>query len=355
MTSDQAHIFHPDLELAAARQTLTRLLVPGELPGPHLRLAAIRLTERFRVFATTAPCPLWAPGLFLTNEIRSTTELYLPMQEIRPALTHLCSRALLYAPFLDAAPFCSAASWPEVLERLLPLACPADPGRLISRALVDEAFRTAFLFAAFLPRRFSGGFGRYPAQLAFVRQWLRDNRRRFGNEIRCLDGACGSGEGTYDLVQLLVAEGLVAEGHCIEGCTIEPLELAAAAHGLMPHDPGRARAFREVVARLMGERGGMAIQFRQEDLLAPTGLRQAYDLVVCNGILGGPLLGTQKEVARALAALVARLRPGGLLVAADRFHGGWEKAMPLAERARMLGEFGLTVVEIGEGIGGIKS
>jgi chemotaxis methyl-accepting protein methylase len=287
----------------------------------------------------------------LTNEICNGTELYLPIDALSRMLIRLCKQSLTYTPFFAATPFNVAASWPELLELLYPFVPEANPSTLIRQLLADDAYRTAFLFAAFVPRRFSGGFRRYPAQLDYIADWLR--RGGFVGGVRCLDAACGTGEGTYDLLRTVMTCG-VAAGSAIHGTTIEPLELAAAAHGLFPHDAERERRFRRAVAPLLEESKGVTVEFRQENLLDASGAGERYDLIVCNGMLWGPLLHGSHEIGQVLSVLVAKLRSGGLLVVADRFHGGWNKSFPLHERVRMLTDFGLRLVESGEGIGGIK-
>ena len=355
MSINCIHDFSPDLSRSTVEQTLGRLTVKGELRAPRLLKKAARLSELFRVFARTAPVPLWAPGLIFTREIRCVTECYLPLAEIEPALINLCQEALRYSAFFPATPFGHAASWPDLLERLFPFVCPANPGQLISQAVEDEGFRRAFLFSLFLPRRFSGGFQRYPAQLAFIENWLLTRLRTGGVGIRCLDAACGCGEGTYDLMELLIRGGMTGRDTLVEGVTIEPLELVAAAHGYFPHDPLRERSFQKVVAPLVRDAGGIVIRFRPEDVRSTGALLETYDLIVCNGILGGPLLPERKDMVAVCRSLAARLKAGGLLVAADRFHDGWTRAVPVAERARILQDLGLRVIEVGEGVAGIRS
>ena len=64
--------------------------------------------------------------------------------------------------------------------------------------------RTKLLAALFVPRRYGGGFNRYPLQKKFLQEWLAERSLR---EIAILDAACGSGEGVYALAALAADAG----------------------------------------------------------------------------------------------------------------------------------------------------
>jgi trans-aconitate methyltransferase len=63
-------------------------------------------------------------------------------------------------------------------------------------------------------------------------------------------------------------------------------------------------------------------------------LSQRYDVIVCNGLIGGPMLYRDAELARFSKRLRELLAPGGIISIADRFHGGHRQA-----RTRFLAEF----------------
>jgi chemotaxis methyl-accepting protein methylase len=345
----------PDLSPAALRTTLARLLVPGVIVDRKTVDLCRRLDERFRTFAATCPAPEWAPGLRLTAEIRSQYELYLPVGEIRAALDAFCKRACRYEPFTATTAIAGALSWPDALARLQPLAFTANPARILQRLASSEEFRCAFLAALFIPKSFGGSFDRYPLQADFFRGWLAGQRQRLAGSIAILDVACGSGEGTYAAAAAVLECGFSASASLVAGSTLEPLELAAAAHGWFPLDKARAAAFREQVHKLLASGAGRMIRFSQEDICKPWLSEQNYDVIFCNGLLGGPLLHGKGVLARTIALLAQRLRPGGILLAADRFHGGWQQKTPPAALAELLAASGLQMVAAGEGLAAVKS
>jgi hypothetical protein len=55
-----------------------------------------------------------------------------------------------------------------------------------------------------------------------------------------------------------------------------------------------------------------------------------------------------------VGALAARLAPGGVLLAADRFHAGWRLRVPAAALSALMREHGLAPLEVPEGIGAIR-
>jgi predicted O-methyltransferase YrrM len=94
------------------------------------------------------------------------------------------------------------------------------------------------------------------------------------------------------------------------------------------------------------------IHFFREDLTIPTDSPEKYDLILCNGLLGGPLLHEPGKIEQVMSGLVRRLKPGGLILAADRFHEGWRKLNPNGAREAQLARCGVRILECGEGIGG---
>jgi hypothetical protein len=354
---DQLHclILQPDFSAAAARRTLAGLLVPGPLRDQGLAARCRRLAERFRVYRERYPLPWWAPGLVTTREMASLTECYLPLAEIRAAFAHLYRRSLAFPAFLPATPFWQRSAWLDVLPLLPSHLATVDPASLLLRLLDDGALRQQALFAFSLPRRYGGDFARYPGQQRFLRHWLAESRDRLRGVCACLDAACGAGEGTYGLVTALAVSGYRLPCCRVVGTTVDPLELVAAAHGRFPHDPDREREFRAAVAPILEVRGELAMEFRGEDICRGAGVGGAYDLVICNGLLGGPLLHEPAALASAVAGLVARMRPGGLFLAADRFHAGWKRQVTTTGLGQLLKELGVRPVPLEEGVGGIRN
>jgi chemotaxis methyl-accepting protein methylase len=351
--TDSEPIFHPTLDPVWIRLRLHGLLIPGEIDDRNLENRIDLLDERFRIYAASVPFGIWAPGLDISHAMRSLTEALLPVAEIRSLFRRMLALSLTHEPFFPSAGLWSAPTWLDFLTNMPPELVKANPARLLRRLLRDGEFRCRFLFALFLPRRFGGGFGRYPAQADFLRRRL-ETTGPVGT-MCCLDAACGSGEGTYELALLLLESGYAPERMELHGVTVEPLELFAAAHGWFPHDPARQAAFRSRTGRLFKADIARRITFMREDLTAARdGATVRYDIILCNGLLGGPLLHGCNELEEAVGRLCRRLKRNGMLLAADHFHGGWKKDTPRTRLREMLAGNGLEALDVDEGVAGVR-
>jgi hypothetical protein len=96
------------------------------------------------------------------------------------------------------------------------------------------------------------------------------------------------------------------------------------------------------------------IRFSQDDLCKPWLTEKSYDAIICNGLLGGPLLHRKEPLVRVIGLLAQKVRPGGILLAADCFHQGWKQLMPPALINEMLTASGLQTVYTGEGLGVVR-
>jgi SAM-dependent methyltransferase len=345
--------FSPTLDRTETLQRLDRLLVTGSLYDGTVARRIDRLTAAFERYASCYPLPLWAPGLVLSNEMRGLTEALLPMGEIRAVFELLLRRGCRFAPFLAGTYLYSSPTWLDFLHKLRPQLRQADPGPTLREMADDFEARLKFLFSLMLPHHFGGGFDRYPLQSEWIAEWLKGNRERLGGRIRALDSACGSGEGTYGVAELVISAGYDCGGSEMHGSTLEPIELFAAAHAFFPHDPEREGEYRARVAPLLDDCNGVGMEFYLDDVEAES-VRVGYDLILCNGLIGGPLLHEEPALRKAVAALAARLAPGGVLLAADRFHEGWRLRVPQAALLGMLRDQGLEPLDVPEGIGGRK-
>ena len=343
--------FTPTLDQRETRRRLDRLLVSSTLDDPQLARRIKRVAAAFRSYADGYPLPLWAPGLILTAEMRGLTEALFPMAPVRAAFELLLKKGCYFRPFLSGSYLNSSASWLDLLQRFRPQLLHADPAATLHELAGNPQQRERFLFALLLPHHFGGGFDRYPKQSLWLEAWLGANVGRLGGRIRALDSACGSGEGTYGLAELIGAAGF---GGTVHGSTLEPIELFAAAHAYFPHDPDRTRDYRGRVAPLLGKGDAADMEFYLDEVGTDTG-RKDYGLILCNGLLGGPLLHEPEELARAIGGLASRLAPGGMLLAADRFHAGWRLRVPAGQLRALMQAHGLEPLEVPEGIGGIKS
>lgn len=320
-----------------------------------------RLHNLFRIYASTSPEPLPAPGLIITPEIRAQCERYLPIATVSAIFNRLYSTALTYPPIFSSTPFHNSSSWADTFASLPHnFQISANPARLLEALLRDGDLRTRFLFASFLPGRFYGGIGRYPRQSQFIREWIKT---RGTGRLNCLDAACGTGEETYGLALLLSELGFSPDDIRIDGWTLEPLEVWAATHNCLPHDPKREEVLKYATSSLLQRGYGRSISFSCRDVMAPDltarfareeGKTDLFDLIICNGLLGGPIIHAEEPLDRAVTNLARLLAPGGILLAADNFHGGWKQKCPQWKLRALFETGGLKHVEISEGIGGLK-
>ncbi|MDD2541536.1 MAG: chemotaxis protein CheR [Desulfuromonadaceae bacterium] len=340
----------PSLDTGDALSTLDRLLV-ADINPDHFHGAIHHLQRRFANYAATCPAPFIAPGLVVTPEIRRQSEMYLPIAEITKIFNRLYCATLNYPPILSSSPFHNALSWADTFVDLPPqMQFSINPSTFLEHLLNERNLLTMFLFASFLPRRFYGGFRRYIGQAVFIRKWLLERKNP---AVRCLDAACGTGEDSYGLATLLLERGFDRKEIQIESWTIDPLEVWAAAHCSFPHDRQRETRFREETTGLFEQGYEARICFRCVNLTNPRAV-EPFDLILCNGLLGGPLFHEAHLVKNIVANLAGMLAPGGILLAADSFHAGWKQHYPQQMLRIVFEANGLHTFLAGEGIGGLK-
>jgi chemotaxis methyl-accepting protein methylase len=336
--------FRPSLSPDQAKRSLSTLLVRGTIQNTALDSTIKRLDERFQSYCALYPHGLWAPGLVVTGEMRGSTEQYLPMTEIRSAFNRFLSLALRYPLPDENNPFWTAPNWLDLLQRLRLPKEAVNPAALLRYLIIDESFRVRFLFSVFLPKHHGGTFSRYPDQISFLEGWITPRMTLLSQETEILDTACGTGEGTYDIAGLLLKCGIPSCAQRVHGCSLEPLEVFAAAHGCFPHDPEREERFRSITVPLFTAQATSGMLFFQDNIMRqPTREEKPYDIILCNGLLGGPFLHGPDLLQKAIASLAKRLKAGGVLLAADRFHGGWKKDSPPSLIVEIMQHNGLVV------------
>lgn len=353
-SSRPAEATRPVTDPGETRRQLLRLVVPGALGDKDLQRRIARIDGQFRVYAGTIPFGLWGEGLSITAEMRAATDVLLPQEELSRAFQRLVRLSLTFDASLEGTPLQTAASWPDCLERLAPPFREANPARLLAKLAADGEFRLRFLFALFVPRRHGANADRYPAQGDFLARRLGTTDRDRGRVLQCLDAACGAGEGTYGLARLLLKTGLPPGSFQVTGSSRDPLEIFAAAHGFFPHDPVRQEAFHRLREELRPTGALERIRFTATDLTIGASGNETFDVILCNGILGGPFMHERQTLERVAAGLVNRLAAGGIILAADRFHDGWKRVAPPAMLGSILAGNGLSVMTAGEGIAGIR-
>jgi len=330
-------------------------LIPSRIDPSRFQPGLRRLQSMSAAFAAFCPPPWPSPGLCLTPEAHYQSELWFPLAEVRPIFARFRHATLGYSPPPGGEPFNEAASWAGVAAVLPPfLSGCATPARLLHRLLTDGRAREKYLFWSCMPDRFYGEtMDRYPRQTDLIRQWLR--QRRTGEQpVRCLDAACGDGAATYGLVRLFLNHGFSPACFRAEGWTIDPLEVWAAAHCTLPHAPLRQETLRRWAAPVFASGAERSLSFWQADLLTPPQDRRHFDLILCNGLLGGPIIHERAEIGRIVNNLAALLLPGGMMLAADNFHGGWKQKCPHHEVQALFVAAGLVPCEAGDGVGGLK-
>ncbi|MBL0225811.1 MAG: hypothetical protein IPQ16_09625 [Geobacteraceae bacterium] len=345
--------FAPSRDPGDADLTLATLVNPRLNPLPFAQRIQ-NLQRIFSVCIAGCPPPWPSPDLHITPEIAYRSEHWLPIDQLRPHFFSLYRQALMYPPVFSSTPFTQGAGWatiaagfPCFLRRY------TNPACLLQQLVVDEDLRRRFLFWSFMPDRYyGGGSDRYPGQSAVIEEWIR-NRHGHGIRLRCLDVASGDGANTYGVARLLVSQGWSPDRFEIEGWTLEPLEAWAAAHGRFPHDPVRESFFREETGDFFEQGCFASIRFCCVDILTEPAAAP-FDLILCNGLLGGPILHRPESVRRIVSCLSRLLVPGGLLLAADHFHGGWKKNIPGETLGDAFKACGLSVAEAGEGISGAR-
>jgi chemotaxis methyl-accepting protein methylase len=349
--------FTPSRDAGGAEQALAALINPHPVAGLFDGRIQ-RLQEMFLRCCAHCRPPFADHGLHITPEINYQSEQWLPLDELRRHFHALYRHLLTYPPPFSSTPFASATSWAGIVSRFPPfLKNHVNPADLIQRLLRDGELRAKFLFWSFMPERYYGeGGDRYPAQSAAAAEWIRQ-RAAAGERVRCLDAACGDGVASYGLARMLLEQGWSADRFQIEGWTRDPLEAWAAAHAVFPHNSAHQAAFRNMSAAVFQGGANHSIVFRDMDLLNMSAVHRAsqgerFDLIICNGLLGGPIINRVEDVERIVAILTELLAAGGLLLVADHFHGGWKKKIPGEFLGDLFRAHGLNVVLAGEGLGG---
>jgi SAM-dependent methyltransferase len=255
------------------------------------------------------PPPRWDRTLPLDAEWRMLYESYLPVAEFAASLRRLGRLVLPHPAWIPAvlaetgrhlASRCLFPSLPDLWSYLPPAWC--------GRVTLTVAELPALFAALADPSRFGTAAGRYPDQLARLRDWAAG----WPGELTLLDVGCGTGEGTWETLAMLLGMGCRARAI---GVTREPLEAWMAANGCFPHRPAEPPP-----PALPG------LHFLAGDATALP-LRGHFSVILCNGLVGGQFLRTDSAFQSLLAEFARLLGPGGVVLAGCRFHAGREAAL----------------------------
>ena len=96
------------------------------------------------------------------------------------------------------------------------------------------------------------------------------------------------------------------------------------------------------------------IRFISRDIRNRVETGRRFDVVLCNGLIGGPLLNDKRMVRCVLRNLAERVEKGGMFLAADRFHAGWRKSVPAGMIKAELESAGFAIVDAGEGVAAVR-
>ncbi len=347
--------FSPSLDHQDAAKHLQQLFSPPIL-STGLDRSILKLQQLFDNFIKYGPAPWPAPGLRLSPEIHYQSELWLPLVEIRPVFINFYQSSLNYRPIFASTPFAGTASWADIVGHMPSFLFngTSNPAAILKRLQIDPELCKKFIFWSFMPLRYYGyDPDRYPEQTRFILN-RRTSHQPGTVRLNILDAACGDGLGTYMLAGELLKTGLAPNSFHMEGWTLDPLEAWSAAHALFPHDPGRETSFRRIAQPVISSSADVSILFKQIDLLNPPTVSETFDLILCNGLLGGPIINSFDEMNRIIRNLADLLDNGGILLAADCFHGGWKQKCPQANLKALFELNGLKALKAGEGLCGVK-
>ncbi|MCF7854398.1 MAG: class I SAM-dependent methyltransferase [Candidatus Pacebacteria bacterium] len=260
----------------------------------------------------------------IDHDMRRLYEIYLPVREFLHDLRRLALFFLPHPSWLPRVlrdPHCDRER--QIMKRppSLPDLWRILPVTLAGKVTYHEDELPVLFCALADPPAFGTDFGRYPRQKAEL-------RKRFGTGgkygLRVLDVACGTGQGTYELGKLLSEATGCPPG--IIGVTREPLEAWMAANRRLPHRPDAASRFQRTATHGLTE-------FVAGDIGELPFAPRAFDLIVANGIVGGPYWNQRWQILQFLRQCHGLLKPRGVVTVTNRFHEGRRNTLE-----RLLGE-----------------
>ncbi len=247
----------------------------------------------------------------ITPEMRQQYELYLPVAEFLRDLNSVARAALPSACWVPLVlrspsqlPACTGYPKPRSVADLWAMLPARFQGRV---AFAPEEILPLLCALADL-RRYGTAPGRYEQQLDVLARWAGASG---ATSLRLLDVGCGVGHGTREAAGVLSRH--VPGPVTALGITIEPLEAWLATNGetgigAVPDAAGQ-------------EPGSDNVAFVCGDLRRIPA-QGPFDVVLCNGVLGGDFFRAGRAIDAALDELTARVAEDGVLGLASRFHGG---------------------------------
>lgn len=315
----------------AGTRTRRTAYITGMTPFRSLSPATLaaftrRWTARLQHLHAHHPSPLWRPDTPVSPALRQTWEQFLPVRDYLRDLRHLALACLPSPSWLPAVLVPAVGQDTHAPERPLAYASLPDLWHTLPPALAGRVAYGAEEFVPLLcaladPPRFGTDFGRYPEQQDWLAAWRPAADSPTGSTTRLLDIGCGTGQGTLE------AGATVARAASVPvlalGLTREPLEAWMATTRSLPHDAAREARYRNCVPPPAGPLGmTLVLQFLAADAVSLPVANATQDIVLANGLLGGPMLATAERLQIFLWEARRVLRPGGVLLAANCFHDG---------------------------------
>lgn len=265
------------------------------------------------VLQSLARCKLQAPpwefGGLVTPEIRGIYECFIPIDFLLKRFRKLAqltfkestNMPLLLNPSATTRGFSCPDSFPDFLNTLPEYIQPCFP-------LTAEKF-ILLMFHFADPWHYGTTSKRYPKQLQIFRQILAHFDKSASLQI--LDVGCGTGQGTYEIAQVVGDTMHHAE---LTGMTLEPLEVLMAQCRYTPHRPA---------VFPICDLNHATCAFQIGNIMANPQFDRQYDFIFCNGLFGGPAMSTFDAMNLTLEILLNTLKINGYLLMANHFHQGY--------------------------------
>ena len=260
--------------------------------------------------------PWWVSGMVVTPAIRQAYEHYLPV-----------------GCFLDdwipvLHDFLPDRSWlPDIMQKRISEMPPVQA--CMQYASLPDLWQTwpehlaghvgfgmdellAFACASASPARHGSLGNRYPEQVSL----LLDIEALPDDCLRVIDIGCGTGQGTLGILNVLSLKARHVIGI---GITKEPLEVWMASNQQLPHMQSMPDDLSFPDLHPHAE-----CTFSTGDICTRIAIDPA-DLVICNGLLGGPALHEEHRLLQAARTLASTVKVNGYLLIGNCFHAGHEE------------------------------
>ena len=258
----------------------------------HLARHNKRWEARLANWRHYAAPPWWARDIIITPELRANYEMWLPIREF---LHDLKDIGRVWLPDEECLPL----PLRHKTYLSLPDLWAALPPSLDGKLCFSPQELLAFFCALADPPRFGVVCGRYNDELALIKSLARPN-------MRVLDIACGVGLNTLEIAVVSGAETI--------GLTTEWLEVWMATQRRLPHDPTREQDMQCFPCDL-----NVRFQQGRAECFA---FEKPFDLIVCNGLIGGRFFHDEAQYTAFLDSCRNALAVGGSILLANHFHDG---------------------------------